>query len=103
MLDGKDWKCELGEGKGEGKDGGEESGGVEMYYNREGQSKMKGTEGGELRTHSENKGWNTLDPGPSPKGNSEKSLERERDHPGHLCTQLGSKPQDCTERFWPRE
>lgn len=56
MLDGKDWKCELGEGKGEGKDGGEESGGVEMYYNREGQSKMKGTEGGELRTHSENKG-----------------------------------------------
>lgn len=53
------------------------------------QSKMKGIKGGEPSIHSGNKGRNTQDPGRHPRGNSERGW---RDSPGHLCTQLSSKP-----------
>lgn len=52
---GKGWKYERrerGKGRAEGKDGGQESGCIEVDYNAEGQPKMKGTEEGEPRTHS---------------------------------------------------
>lgn len=70
MLDGKDGK--LGKRKKRGQRWGSGKWRRGNYYGTKGQSKMKGIEGGEPRTHSGNKGKSTLHPDPSPRSKSEK-------------------------------